>query len=116
MALHGCRVVGYFIRTGPQNLSRIFHAAQAAAHRQRNKNILGGSPDDVMQAIAAVQVGDDVHINKLVSALRVVVLGVRLRVPGHAQALKLDALDTVGPFDVEAGDEANASHFARSLD
>ena len=68
-----------------------------------------------MQAVAAAQAGDDVHINKLVSALRVVVLGVRLRVPDHAQALKLDALDEVGPYDVEAGDEANAGHFARSL-
>ncbi len=39
----------------------------------------------------------------------------RLRVPENAQALKLDALDKVGPFDVEAGDEANASHLGCAM-
>ena len=68
-----------------------------------------------MQAVAAVQAGNDVHIHKLVSALRVVFLGVRLRVAHYAQALKLDALDKVGPFDVEAGDEADISHDTTSI-
>ena len=39
----------------------------------------------------------------------------RLRVPDNAQALKLDALDKVGPSNVEAGDEANASHLGCAM-
>ena len=39
----------------------------------------------------------------------------RLRVPENAQALKLDALDKVGPFDVEAGDEADIRHDTTSI-
>ncbi len=39
----------------------------------------------------------------------------RLRVPENAQALKLDALDKFGPFSVEVGDEANASHLGCAM-
>ena len=68
-----------------------------------------------MQAVAAVQAGNDVHTHKLVSALRVIFLGVRLRIPDHAQALKLDALYKFGPFSLEVGDEANASHLGCAM-
>ena len=39
----------------------------------------------------------------------------RLRIPDHAQALKLDVLYKFEPFSLEVGDEANASHLGCTM-
>ena len=75
------------------------------------KTLLGGAAHDVGQVVAAVQAGDDVHVDDLVGALlrsssRANCCGS----PITAQPFEVDALDQIRPLDVEPRDEPNVGH------
>ena len=97
-------------------MAHILHTAQAAAHADRDIDIVHGFAHDVAQIIAVVKAGHDVDVEQFIDALLVVFFGKPVGVTQLAQSLQLDALDQVGVFDIQPGNQAYFfSHNSRSL-
>ena len=80
--------------------------ADAAADRERDRELLGDAPDDADERVALLERRLDVEEDELVGAA-VGVGGAELdRVADVAQLLELDALDDAAGGDVEARDQA----------
>ena len=85
--------------------------AHAAADGDRDEDLLGGAAHDVRQAVAVVEARDNVHVDELVGARRVVAPArTACGSPIDAQPLEVDALDEVRRLDVEPRDEPNVRH------
>ena len=81
-------------------------AADAAADRERDRELLGDAADELDERVALLERRLDVEEDELVGA-RVGVGGAELdRVADVAQALEADALDDAAAGDVEARDQA----------
>ena len=89
--------------------------AEAAAHRIRDAQALGGVAGQLDRGATVVGGRRDVQEDDLVRALAVVALGKLHRVAGVAQAHEVDALDHATVFDVQAGDHSFGQHGEKSF-
>ena len=93
-----------------EQLAHVVLAAHAAAHRERDEELVGGAGDDIEQDPALVGRGGDVQEDDLVGA-RPVVGGRQLRrVAGVPEVDEPDALDDAPGRHVQAGDDALGGH------
>ena len=108
--LHRRRIDADFVRARVEQPAHVFDLAHAAADRERNENLCGDRFDDMQDEVAIVAARGDVQKGDLVSALPVVARRNFYRVPGIAQADKIDALDHAAGVDVETGNDALGEH------
>ena len=87
--------------------------ADAAAHRERDRQPLGDAPDEADQRLPPFERRRHVEEDELVGAGLRVRLAELDRVADVAQALEADALDDAAGRDVEAGDQARERHRSR---
>ena len=89
--------------------------ADAAAHGERDEDLLGGRADHVEGGVAPGGARAHVEEGDLVRALGVVAPGQLDRVAGVLQALEPDPLDHPPRVDVEAGDDTDGHAHAGIL-
>src|SRR3990172_105078 len=94
------RIQRYLVGPRSQHRTNVLDGSQATAHGQRNEYLPRGPFDHVEEIIATVQAGDDIHVEQLVGARLVVVLGESLGLSEDPQALEVDSLDEVRPLDI----------------
>ena len=97
-----------------QQLLHVLDAADAAADRERDEDLVGRAGDHVQEDRTLLGGGRDVEEHELVRALMVVMGGQLGRVPGVAQPLEADAFHHPAGVDVEAGNDALGRHQRRS--
>ena len=65
---HGRGVEAHLVGTGAQQLGDALHAADAAAHRERDRHRLGGAAHQIHQRGAALVGGGDIEEHQLIGA------------------------------------------------
>ena len=103
-------MTAHFIRPGPQHRLEVVDAADAAADRQRDKNLFGGFADDVRHRPPVLVGGGNVEEDDLVRPLAVVFLGTLHRVADLFDADEVDTLDDLPVPNVETGDDPFIQH------
>src|SRR5262249_51183533 len=88
-----------------QQLVDILRGPHAAAHGQRDEDLLRRAPHHVVRGLAVAGGGRDVEERQFVGAFGVVELGHLDGVAGVAQVLEVDSLDDAAVVHVEAGDD-----------
>ena len=103
---HGRRVDGGLVCAGQEHGAHVVHAAQAAAHGERDEDRVGHGAHDLARDGAAFVRGGDVQENQLIGAFGIVRLRLRHRVARVAQIEEIDAFDHAAIFDIEARNDA----------
>jgi hypothetical protein len=106
------RVHGNLVRAGGEKLVGIGDRADAAADRERNRELLGDAAHDADEGVALLERRLDVEEDELVGTP----VGIRRAeldgIADVAQLLELDALDDAAGGDVETRDQARESDFS----
>ena len=100
------------VGAGAQQAVDVVDGAHSPADGERDEDLLGGAPHDVVHRLAVAAARRDVEEGQLVDALRVVDLGELDRVAGVTEVLEVDALDDPAGVDVEAGDDPGGDRHA----
>ena len=103
-----------FVGAGQQQGAGVLGRTDAAAYGERHEALLGGAAGDVEQRAAVLGRSGDVEKAELVRACGVVGARGLDRVAGVDEIDEVDALDDAAVRDVEAGDDADLEHQARS--
>ena len=96
----------HLVGAAPQQTVHILRGSHAAAHRQRDEQLLGGPGDDVIRGLAVRAGCGDVQERQLVGTLPIVFGRQFHRVAGIAQVLEMHALDHASGIDIQAGDDS----------
>ena len=97
-----------------QQLADVLHGAHAAADGQRHEAGFRGARHHVEDGVAVLVARRDVEEGQLVGARRVIGDRGLHRIAGVAQVDEVDALDDAAVLHVEAGNDADLEHQARS--
>ena len=101
--MNGRGIDADFVGTGVEHGADIVHRADAAAHRQRNKDVFGDLLHRVYCGFAAVGAGGDIEKADLIGALFVIAHGDFYRVTSIADIDEIDALDDAPVVHIQAG-------------
>src|SRR5262249_18631931 len=93
------------VGSGREHGADVLLAAQAAADRERDEDLLGSALGELDDRAAPLVAGGDVEEDELVGPLPVVAGRELHRVAGVAQPDEVDALDHAAAVDVETGDD-----------
>jgi hypothetical protein len=102
----GRRVDAHLVGARVEELADVLHRAHAAAHRERNEDLVGNAPDHLDDRVARVAGSGDVEESDLVGARLVIAPGDLHRVAGVAKLDEIHALHHAPGVDVEAGNDA----------
>ena len=103
----GGRVDRHLVGADVQQSADVIHAADAAAHRQRNEDLLRHRLDDVQDGVALVGRSGDVEKGQLVGPLGVIATRHLHRVACVAQVHEVDTLHHPAVGHVQAGNDAS---------
>ena len=110
------RVDRHLVGARAQQLLCVYHAAHAAADRERDREPLRDLSHNVEKRVASLERGGDVQEHELVRARVRVRLAELDGVPDVAELLEADALDDAPAGHVEAGDQTREGHEVSSTD
>ena len=95
------------VRAGKQHLAHVIDRANAAADRERDEDLLGGLPDNLVGRLPVTRRGGDVQEGDLVGALLVVTPRDLYRIACVADIHETHALHDAALVNIKAGNDPN---------
>ena len=103
---HGGRIDADLVGPGQEQAAHILDRANAAAHRQRQEDLIGHAAHHFGHGGASLRGGGDIQEGQFIRAGGVVESGLFHRVAGVAQVDKVHAFDDAPVGDIQAGNDA----------
>ena len=97
---------GNLVGTTSQGVGDVLNRADTAPYGKRHEYVACRFLDDAENVVASVKRRNRIHIEDLIDARLVITPRERPRLADDAQAFHVNALDHIGPLDVEPGDDA----------
>ena len=109
-ARYGRRVDRDLVGPGAQSCNNILDGSDAAAHRQRHKDVARRFLDHRQNIVAAIKRCHGIHVYDLVDAGLVIAPRHRAGLADDPKPFEVNSLDDIRTFDIEPGDDTGCRH------